>query len=122
NLAAVQTNIELFVIASSIFSVAAFGRIDHSLLTHNLGASTVISHSKSSVWCFLFVTLFNLQGTRLLGGTFAILAHSQALVKPFFKSFFDSQGPDQPSCLTALLEYQMPHRLSTPFFKFLRFL
>ena len=28
----------------------------------------MISHRKRSVWCFLFVTLFNLQGTRLIGG------------------------------------------------------
>jgi len=45
----------------------------------------VISHSKGSVWCFLFVTLFNLQGTRLIGGTFAILTRSSLFVKHFFE-------------------------------------
>ena len=49
----------------------------------------MISHKDASVWCFLFVTLFNLQGTRLIGGTFAILAHSFLFVKHFFEIFFD---------------------------------
>ena len=40
----------------------------YSLLTHNFGSLSMISHRKHSVWCFLFVTLFNLQGTRLIGG------------------------------------------------------
>ncbi|WP_325229047.1 hypothetical protein, partial [Oscillibacter sp.] len=39
---------------------------------------------------FLFVTLFNLQGTRLSGGTFAILARPRSLVKGFFQDFFIS--------------------------------
>ena len=50
----------------------------------------MISHNQAPVWCFLFVTLFNLQGTRHLGGTFAILARSFLFVKHFFEIFFIS--------------------------------
>ena len=46
--------------------------------------------SDIELWCFSFVTLFNLQGTRparLSGGTFAILTHSRSFVKYFFRLF-----------------------------------
>jgi hypothetical protein len=57
--------IELFVIAAFYFIVAAFRRIDYSVLTHNFGSLPI---KEASRWCFLFVTLFNLQGTRRFGG------------------------------------------------------
>ena len=46
--------------------------------------------SDAELWCFSFVTLFNLQGTRparLSGGTFDILADSFRFVKHFFQLF-----------------------------------
>ena len=52
--------------------------------------------SDAELWCFSFVTLFNLQGTRparLSGGTFDILADSFRFVKhffDFFQSFFSA--------------------------------
>ena len=48
----------------------------------------MISHRKHSVWCFLFVTLFNLQGTRLIGG--AIYCTIELWVcQVLFSKFFD---------------------------------
>ena len=51
-----------------------------------------MSFSDIELWCFSFVTLFNLQGTRrrLGGGTFFILPHFFELVKYFFQSFFST--------------------------------
>ena len=48
-----------------------------------------MSFSDIELWCFSFVTLFNLQGTRrrLGGGTFFILPHFFELVKCFFQLF-----------------------------------
>ena len=48
-----------------------------------------MSFSDIELWCFSFVTLFNLQGTRrrLGGGTFFILPHFFELVKYFFQLF-----------------------------------
>lgn len=81
----------------------------------------MISHSKGSVWCFLFVTLFNLQGTRLIGGTFAILARSSLFVKHFFEIFFISFGAllfSGPALWNlALLFYHACRCLSRVFFE-----
>ena len=54
-----------------------------------LAASLSMSFSDIELWCFSFVTLFNLQGTRrrLGGGTFFILPHFFELVKYFFQLF-----------------------------------
>ena len=51
-----------------------------------------ISSEKLSVWCFLFVTLFNLQGTRRTRRNIAILANFISFVKHFFQKFFDSRS------------------------------
>ena len=48
-----------------------------------------ISSEKLSVWCFLFVTLFNLQGTRRIRRNIAILPNFIPFVKSFFQKFFD---------------------------------
>ena len=40
-----------------------------------------------SVWCFSFVTLFNLQGTRLIGGALIEYQTSSRLSRTFFKVF-----------------------------------
>ena len=48
-----------------------------------------ISSEKLSVWCFLFVTLFNLQGTRRIRRNIAILPNFIPFVKNFFQKFFD---------------------------------
>ena len=80
----------------------------------------MISHSKGSVWCFLFVTLFNLQGTRLIGGTFAILTRSSPFVKHFFEIFFiSSSRPFSGPALwnLALLFYHAVSGLSSVFFR-----
>ena len=39
------------------------------------------------IWCFVFVTLFNLQGTHRLAAAGVILPHHFDLVKSFFKVF-----------------------------------
>ena len=40
-----------------------------------------------SFWCFVFVTLFNLQGARRSSAAGVILPHSQSFVKHFFQVF-----------------------------------
>ena len=47
------------------------------------------SFKSCSVWCFLFVTLFNLQGTRPSGRNIAILSGPTSFVKHFFHLFQD---------------------------------
>ena len=75
------------------------------------------------LWCFSFVTLFNLQGTRparLSGGTYAILPRRSAFVKHFFQlfsKFFQRLPPaSRPLSRTAHLFYQSRLRLSSTFF------
>ena len=51
-----------------------------------------ISSEKLSVWCFLFVTLFNLQGTRRIRRNIAILPNFIPFVKNFFQKFFDARS------------------------------
>ena len=60
-------------------------RIDYSLLTHNFFGCALLK--SATVWCFLFVTLFNLQGTDRLFAVLPILAYSAQLVKNFFQVF-----------------------------------
>ena len=72
-----------------------------------------------SVWCFSFVTLFNLQGARLIGGTVTILAHPLAFVKNFFQVFSNffvlaARGLFGIACLL----YQVLPHLSRPFLTF----
>ena len=94
-------------------------------------------------WCFLFVTLFNLQGARRSLRNIAIILDFIPFVKNFFQKFLTS-GPSRirsnflrlprfsvavknffhfsPAQLTtaptALLEYQILPQLSIPFFTF----
>ena len=80
--------------------------------------------SDIELWCFSFVTLFNLQGTRparLSGGTLTILAHLRSFVKYFFRLFqifFRARSRSRGS-QTACLFYQNSLALSSPFFDFL---
>ena len=62
---------------------------------------------KRSVWCFLFVTLFNLQGARLIGGTLLIIHYFFSFVKNFFQSFLT---PD-PFCIVSNF-LSLPHSIS----------
>ena len=85
---AVQTNIELFVIASSIFSVAVFRRID-SLRTHPQLWFAFCNFSQKSNPSGAFISLRCLiYKVHRSCGTFAILAHSLSFVKHFFENFF----------------------------------
>ena len=79
--------IELFVIAS--FLQLPFRAIDS---TAYLATSWLRFLRIVSVWCFLFVTLFNLQGTRRTRRNIAILANFISFVKHFFQKFFDSRS------------------------------
>ena len=83
-LALLKSFIELFVIASFYFIVAAFKRIDYSLLTHNFG-----SHFFQCVPLVLFVSLRCLiyKVHAVFGGTFAIIQDSKPFVKNFFQVF-----------------------------------
>ena len=42
---------------------------------------------KSTVWCFSFVSLFNLQGTRRISGTLFSISEAIRFVKNFFQVF-----------------------------------
>ena len=74
-----------------------------------------------ALWCFSFVTLFNLQGTRpvrLSGGTCSILPRRSAFVKHFFQLFWSSFGACRsfpPLSQTAYLFYQSCLSLSSTF-------
>ena len=71
-----------------------------------------------SVWCFLFVTLFNLQGTHPIGRNIAILSELPSFVNCFFHLFSRFFAAHQAFCQTALLGYHPFPLLSTPFFTF----
>ena len=62
---------------------------------------------KQSVWCFLFVTLFNLQGTRRFRRNIAIIQHFIPFVKNFFQKF-SAFGP----CRFRSNFLSLPHSLS----------
>ena len=77
------------------------------------------------IWCFVFVTLFNLQGTHRFAAAGVILPHRFNLVKSFlefFQTFFSSSGQpgrlllfSSPSQATRLV-YHISVRLSRTFF------
>ena len=54
--------------------------------------SSLVGSFEPSVWCFLFVTLFNLQGTRRVRRNVTILANFISFVKHFFQKFFDARS------------------------------
>ena len=67
-----------------LFIVAAFGRIDYSLLTHNFGSHLLKMRPAGA---FRFVTLFNLQGTRRLAEHLVLYKIHFCLSRTFFKFF-----------------------------------
>ena len=83
-LALLKSFIELFVIASFCFIVAAFKRIDYPLLTHNFGSHLLKMRPAGA---FRFVTLFNLQGTRRLAEHLVLYKIHSSLSRTFFKFF-----------------------------------
>ena len=79
--------------------------------------------SDIELWCFSFVTLFNLQGTRpapLCRGTFTILLHSLEFVKYFFRLFSKSFFVPARSCESLDSFAILPHsfELVKPFLNF----
>ena len=89
----------------------------------SLTAYHVHVFSDIELWCFSFVTLFNLQGTRparLSGGTFAILTHSRSFVKYFFRLFqiFFRARFSIPRLSNSLLILPELARFVKPFFRF----
>ena len=81
--------------------------------------ATSSAHLCASVWCVSFVTLFNLQGTRSRGGTFAILAHSLLFVKYFFQVLSNFSAARRSG--EARLLYHTGARLSSTFFNSFEF-
>ena len=67
-----------------LFIVAAFGRIDYPLLTHNFGSHLLKMRPAGA---FRFVTLFNLQGTRRLAEHLVLYKIRSSLSRTFFKFF-----------------------------------
>ena len=99
---------------SILFFRCCFHAIDERYSPTTFGSSSI---KNSLRWCFLFVTLFNLQGTRRYLRNVAILSDFPAFVKHFFL-LFPFQGSPPPSGRTARLEYHVPSPKSTPFLPF----
>ena len=77
------------------------------------------------IWCFVFVTLFNLQGTHRLAAAGVILPHHFDLVKSFFKVFSNffqllrsarQASPFLSPSQATQLVYHISVRLSRTFF------
>ena len=71
---------------------------------------------KRSVWCFLFVTLFNLQGTRRFRRNIAIIHDFIPFVKNFFRKFLTFLPVRR--CTHQFLLYHTLERLSRSFSTF----
>ena len=69
---------------SILFFRCCFHAIDERYSPTTFGSSSI---KNSLRWCFLFVTLFNLQGTRRYLRNVAILSDFSAFVKNFFLLF-----------------------------------
>jgi len=105
--------IESFIMTSFVLRLP-FRVIDSTAYSGDLW----YSFKSCSVWCFLFVTLFNLQGTRPSGRNIAILTGLPSFVNCFFHLFQDFFQFHQASCRTALLDYHpLPYFVNT-FFRF----
>ena len=78
------------------------------------------SFKSCSVWCFLFVTLFNLQGTRPNGRNIAILSGPTSFVNHFFRFFQSFSWSIRQACRTASTEYHLIPALSSPHFDFFK--
>ena len=100
-----------------MFNVSSFPVID---LTRYSKRLLVLPNRslEASVWCFLFVTLFNLQGTRRFRRNSAILTAFISLVKYFFQSFLTFAI--QPLSAATFLSYHTQTRLSSSFLIFLK--
>ena len=100
-----------------MFNVSSFPVID---LTRYLKRLLVLPNRslEASVWCFLFVTLFNLQGTRRFRRNSVILTAFISLVKYFFQSFLTFAI--QPLSAATFLSYHTQTRLSSGFLNFFK--
>ena len=77
--------------------------------------SPTTSSALSSIrWCFLFVTLFNLQGTYRTQRFVAILSHLHPFVKYFFQETFQTSFA---SVVATFLFYHTQKNLSSTFFQ-----
>ena len=78
----------------AIFSIASFPAPPVIDSTRQNGFVLWQSHlNELAFWCFLFVTLFNLQGTRHPRRNIAIILAFIRFVKNFFQVLFKSSGP-----------------------------
>ena len=103
------------VLASNFFAVSRV--IDKPRVTAKKSMSFDIE-----LWCFSFVTLFNLQGARpsALGRNVCYLSTPACACQDLFRNFFNSffgLAPRSPVSRTARLVYQTKPRLSRVFFK-----
>ncbi len=103
--------------------------LKQSLLQRNL---TVVFKRKACLqpnpnWCFVFVTLFNLQGAHRFSAGELILPHRFRLVKNFFQVFQTFSFSQLRSSLlrsrlaTALIEYHPFQEMSSSFLSFFDF-
>ena len=87
-----------------MFNVSSFPVID---LTRYSKRLLVLPNfrSEASVWCFLFVTLFNLQGTRRFRRNICYVNIFHLTCQVLFSKFFDFRDPD---VLSSNL-FKLPH-------------
>ena len=98
---------------SILFFRCCFHAIDERYSPTTFGSSSI---KNSLRWCFLFVTLFNLQGTRRYLRNVAILSDFPAFVKHFFLLF--QKTPFSTAALSDSLVRipSLPNKVN-PFFK-----
>ncbi len=76
--------------ANQIIFIEAFLASKKIKLTLFLRALFKALKTTITFWCFMFVTLFNLQGTRCVPQRFLMISLRFPFVKNFFQKFFNS--------------------------------
>ena len=76
--------------ANQIIFIEPF--IDSKKIKLTLFLNVLFKTHKTTItfWCFVFVTLFNLQGTRCVPQRFLMISLRFPFVKNFFQKFFNS--------------------------------
>ena len=97
---------------SILFFRCCFHAIDERYSPTTFGSSSI---KNSLRWCFLFVTLFNLQGTRRYLRNVAILSDFPAFVKHFFL-LFQNQVFRTAALSDSLVRISRPPYKVNPFF------
>ena len=82
----VRSNLHRAICHSFIFIVTSSAKLTTAYLRQLSGALPWFLTVELTVWCFLFVTLFNLQGTRRFRPVFLTVAQTRSFVNWFFQN------------------------------------